>query len=165
MSDGGPFATANSDMYYSVSPKSEATRKVFFNEKGSFADRFVLQLPHGSRAMLGKQSLRPTIDYELLGAMHTVCMMTFLEPSNLRWVKEAMVHVVVFLVQSSFYELDNTVQLADKGTRALPLHSGGDVVLKTRRCGKRRLFSKRPRPMRVVQRCVQFCKDCSGVHT
>jgi hypothetical protein len=42
VSDGGPFATANSDMYYSVSPKSEATRKVFFNEKGSFADRFVL---------------------------------------------------------------------------------------------------------------------------
>jgi len=42
VSDGGPFATANSDMYYSVSPKSEATRKVFFNEKGSFANRFVL---------------------------------------------------------------------------------------------------------------------------
>lgn len=90
--------------------------------------------------------------------------MAFLEPTNTQWAKEATVHIVNFLVHSSFYELGNTVQLADKDTRALPLHIGGDTVLRTRWYGRRRLFSKRPKPTRVMQHRMQFCKDCFGDH-
>lgn len=116
--------------------------------------------------MLGKQVLRPTIDYESLWPAILGMHDALPQVSNMQWVKEAMVHISSgpVEVQSSFGELGNTVQLAGKGTRILPLQIGGDFVLRTRWYGKRRLFSKRPRPTRTMQRRMQFCKDCADVH-